>query len=240
MKIIKNPYLPQNEVSLFVYDKTIEFLKDGFKSYEDKNVLKGINTHPDMTLCPLFNGDVVVSPESYSYYSKLSSFGLNIIKGETTLKKDYPFDIAYNLVILGNKLFHNLKYTDKAVLKYLENKGVEFINVRQGYTKCSTLIVDENSVITCDMGLHKIYQKNMIDSLLISNNTICINNFNHGFIGGCGGRISHNTIGFFGDVTKHPDFIKIEEFLTKKNLKFKVLFDTPLFDYGSLIPLCTY
>lgn len=238
MKPVKKPYLPDGDVLLFVCDRAInEKIENSFLSFEEKSVLSGINTHPDMTLCPLYNGDIVVSKDSYEYYKKLSSYGLNIIKGESELKKDYPFDIAYNALVLDKKLFHNIKYTDKVILDYCKKNNIELVNVRQGYTKCSTLVVDEKSVITCDKKLNEIYNDCGISSLLVSNEEILINNFDHGFIGGCGGRISKKIIGFFGDITKHRDYERIKSFLIERNIEIKLLTKGPLFDYGSIIPL---
>lgn len=236
---VKNPYLPEKEASLILCDNHIENLKNSFKSFTHPDILWGINTHPDMTLCPLYNGDVLVCKKSYDYYKKLESFGLNVIKGENDISKNYPFDIAFNVVIIDNKLFSNIKYTDKGIIKYCEDKNIKMINVKQGYTKCSTLIVDEKSVITCDRKLNDIYLDNGLQSLLVSNDEILIKGFDHGFIGGCGGKISKDVMGFFGDVTKHKDFIKINNFLNERNVTFKILTNGPLFDYGSLTPLCT-
>jgi hypothetical protein len=193
-----------------------------------------------MTFCPLYNKDVVVSASSYDYYKNhLNKYGYNIIKGENTEKKEYPFDIACNCVILNNKLFHNINYTDKAILKYCSEYGVETINVKQGYTKCSTLIVDNNSVVTSDIKLRDIYEKNGIDALLVENKDIKLRNFDHGFIGGCGGKLSKDTIGFFGEVEAYSDYNKLSEFLKNKGIKYKSLTKGPLSDYGSLICLDT-
>lgn len=237
--VIKNPYLPKEGVSLFLCDNHIINLNNSFASFTHPDILNGINTHPDMTLCPLYNGDVLVCKKGYDYYKKLETFGINVIKGENDIEKNYPFDIAYNVVIIDNKLFSNTKNTDKGIIKYCEDKNMEIINVKQGYTKCSTLLVDEKSVITCDRKLNEAYLEHGIDSLLVSNDSILINGFDHGFIGGCGGKISKNIMGFFGDVTKHRDFEKINNFLIERNITYKILLKGDLFDYGSLIPLCT-
>ncbi len=236
MSFLKNPYLPENKVTLFVCDPLLKS-EGSFYSYTHPGLLKGINTHPDMTLCPLFDGDVFVCPESYEYYKPLEDYGLKLVKGENSLKKEYPYDIAYNLVVLNGKLFHNLKYSEKGILKYLEKAGVEFIDVKQGYTKCSTYIVDEKSVITCDKKLCEVYEKNGIEALLVDNKEIKINGFDHGFIGGTGGKISKTEAGFFGDVTVIKDYEKINSFLSKRGITIKILKNGPLFDYGSLIPL---
>ena len=242
MSFIKNPHLPFKEATLFLIDRNAEniTINNLIKSYSHSNLLRGINTHPDMTFCPLKDNDIVVAKESYDYYSNLLlPYGFNVIEGENELRSDYPFDIAYNCVILNNKLFHRIQYTDKKIIKYCEEKEIELVDVKQGYTKCSTLIVDEKSVITCDKKLNEIYIKNGIDSLYVDNKNILINNFDHGFIGGCGGKISKDKIAFFGDIKKHKDFDKIHNFLKERKITYTSITKGPLFDYGSLIPLLT-
>ena len=44
---------------------------------------------------------------------------------------------------------------------------MKFVDVKQGYTKCSTLIADENSVITSDKGLYRVYEKNGVEYILV-------------------------------------------------------------------------
>jgi len=238
--INSNPHLPDSEACLFLLDRRAEKVKlnNIVQSYEHNNLLAGINTHPDMTFCPLEKNKAVVAKEAYEYYNEmLLKYGYEIMKGENTLKKEYPYDIAYNCVILGGKLFHKIEYTDKAILDYCKENNIELINVTQGYTKCSTLIVDEKSVITCDKKLNEVYLKNGIASICVDNKCIRINNFDHGFIGGCGGKISKNKIAFFGNIKEHPDYQRINEFLRERNVSHLSLTDGQLFDYGSLIPL---
>ena len=242
MNFIKNPHLPEGEVTLFLKDRCADNIKlNNLKdAYCHGNILSGINTHPDMTFCSLKDGDAVVAKEGYDYYKKLlSPYGFNIIKGENETKKEYPYDISLNCVIIDNKLFHYLDYTDKAIIKYCEKNEIEPINVKQGYTKCSTLIVDEKSVITCDRKLNEIYEQNGINSLFVDNSDIKINNFDHGFIGGCGGKISKDKIAFFGDIEKHKDYNKISAFLNERKITYISIMKGPLFDYGTLIPLLT-
>lgn len=242
MNFVKQPYLPDNDASLCIIDKNAEIcsLKDLniIRTTVIKNVLEGIDTHPDMCVCHLENNKIVVSPDSYQYYNEiLSDFGFEIIKGDSVLSPEYPSDIAYNCVLINGKLFHNLKYTDKKILEFAQDNNYERINVKQGYTKCSTLIVDSESVITSDAGLYKVYINNGIKTLYVSNEKIKLRNFNCGFIGGCGGLLSKNKMAFFGDVKKHPDYNRIREFLSERNIEIICICEGEISDYGSIIPL---
>ena len=68
---IENPYLPDGQIRLCIVDRRISrenlsALKqrkiDYIFSFQHKNILHGIDTHPDMTLCHLGGKYLVVAP----------------------------------------------------------------------------------------------------------------------------------------------------------------------------------
>ena len=233
--------MPEKEVTLSVIDKNFNNNQDlinAVRTTELKNVLNGINTHPDMCVCPLGGNLLVLEPTVYNYYyDLLKNYGFNLIKGESILSKEYPYDIAYNCVIINGILFHKLSHTDKKIIEYADKFNIKKVNVKQGYTKCSTLIIDNESVITSDISLHNAYKANGIDSLYISYDGIYLKGFSNGLIGGCGGLRNKNKIAFFGNISLHNDFEKIKDFLTKRNIEILSLSDDKLTDFGSIIPL---
>jgi hypothetical protein len=111
------------------------------------------------------------------------------------------------------------------------------IEVKQGYCKCSVLIVDENSVITDDESIHRKMSENGIDSLFVSKGDISLPGHEYGFIGGSSGKISKETIIFFGDVRNHRDFKKISEFITNHGCKFICTDSGALRDIGGFISI---
>ena len=152
----------------------------------------------------------------------------------------YPFDIKYNVCIIGNKAIHNLKYTDEILKKELFNKGFKLINTTQGYTNCSIAVIDDRSAIVTDKGLNKILQKNGIDTLYLSNE-LDIKLLNgkqysnkRGFIGGCISRINNKII-VFGELKKIDSENKIREFIKKRNLEIIEFCGLDVIDYGGLI-----
>lgn len=143
----------------------------------------------------------------------------------------YPGNIIYNAACTGKYFIHNLKHTDPALLEAV--KDLEKVHVSQGYTKCNTLIVDENSIITSDGGIYNsCYSK--LDVLLISPGHISLENFPYGFIGGASGRIG-DTIIFNGNLEDHPDCKAITEFIRSRGLDIKYFKEYPLKDIGSII-----
>lgn len=175
---------------------------------------KPVSSHPDIYMCSM-------GPEKPVYFGCPEKIG-----------SKYPGNIIYNAACTGKFFIHNTKHTDPELLDQIP-ETVEIISVQQGYTKCNTLIVNENSIITSDAGIHKsCYDK--LDLLLIEKGHIKLQGFDYGFIGGASGRIG-DTIIFNGDVSQHPDYEKIAAFIEDRDLKIKYFTEYPLEDIGSII-----
>ena len=175
---------------------------------------KPVSSHPDIYMCSMGPG----KPVFFGCPEKIGS--------------KYPGNIIYNAACTGKYFIHNTKHTNPELLKQIP-ETVEIISVPQGYTKCNTLIVDENSIITSDFGIHKLcYDK--LNVLLIEKGHIKLQGFGYGFIGGASGRIG-DTIIFNGDVSQHPDYEKIAAFIEDRDLKIKYFTEYPLEDIGSII-----
>ncbi len=247
MKFIKSSFIPNKKISLALIDNRagediINNLNklniNVIKSVKCKETYNAISCHPDICVVKLNDNNILVAPNVYDYYyENLTPLGFNVIKGSLPIASKYPNNISYNLVILGNKVIHNFKYTDSVLLDYIKKNNMEKINVKQGYCKCSTCIVDENSIITSDEGIYKEVIKHNIDCLLIDKGHIDLFELNYGFIGGCSGLISNDTLAFFGNIENHPNFKEIENFVYRRNKKILSLKEEKLTDLGSLIPL---
>ncbi len=193
---------------------TIKIIEMSNATYEP------VSSHPDIYMCSMGPGKPV-------YFGCAEKIG-----------RKYPDNIIYNAACTGKYFIHNLKYTDPELLKFTNkainsSRTLEIIDVPQGYTKCNTLIVDENSIITSDKGIYNsCYGK--LDVLLIESGYIILQNFNYGFIGGASGRVG-DTIIFNGDITYHPDYEKIAAFIEDRDLKIKYFTEYPLEDIGSII-----
>lgn len=170
-----------------------------------------------------------------NFKETLLNYKINFVESHSNLKEEYPFNIGLNAFSLNNYFIHNLKYTDKNLLSFQKNKIL--INVKQGYTKCSCLPINENAFITNDKGLYKALANYNFDILYLPPGDIILDGFDYGFIGGTGGLIDNNTIAFFG----HLDFYKygkeVKDFLNKYNIKAIYLKNGKLTDRGSLFAL---
>ena len=118
------------------------------------------------------------------------------------------------------------------LLEEAKRLNLETIHVPQGYARCSILPVDENSIITSDRGVAAACTQ--LDVLLISPGRIELPGYNTGFIGGTGGRAGKDIV-FNGDLSAHPDFEIIKEFIESRGLQCVWTTDMPLTDIGSVI-----
>lgn len=249
MKFTNHPFIVDDDLCLVLVDERISWQMENelkkrnieiLKSIACENTYDSIKYHPDICVFNLGKGNIVVEPSVYKKYKiMLEKHNFNVIKGQSEVKKKYPYNIAYNVAIVGEYAIHNFKYTEHNILKYIEDNNLRKININQGYAKCSICIVDNNSIITSDEGIYSSLTDTTIDCLLIEGGHIRLENMNYGFIGGCTGIISKNQIAFCGDITKHPSYNCVRKFLEERNKEIVTLSKERLLDLGSIIPLKT-
>lgn len=154
---------------------------------------------------------------------------------EEDLGMGYPAEATFNAACTGRYFIHNLKVTAPRLLSAARSAGMEFIHVPQGYAKCSTVIVDERSIITYDRGIARACTGyDDLNVLLVSPGHVLLPDYDTGFIGGSSGRIDDEII-FNGDLSAHPDFVRIRDFIQSQGLKCVWFEDYPLTDIGSII-----
>ncbi len=188
-----------------------------------------VDTHADMLLLSV--GNVVFVHKNYEI--DLSAFE-NVIHIDEPLGNKYPNDVLLNIAIVGKNVFANIKNASKTILKYLEDNGFAIHHVSQGYAHCSTCIVDENAIISADIGIINAAKNVGIDTLKIDEGHISLPPYNHGFIGGTCGSYA-NKIYFCGSLDTHPNGNEIREFCIKHGKDAISLSDTPLIDVGGIL-----
>ncbi len=146
----------------------------------------------------------------------------------------YPKDVGFNCAVVGNNLICNVKFTIPQIISYANEQNMNILNVSQGYAKCSTCIVDNNSIITEDESIAKTAGENGIDVLLIKKGFVKLFGYDYGFIGGASGLIENNLLAFNGDIKKHPSYDDISKFCSDRNVKIVCLCHDELYDVGSI------
>ncbi len=235
--------IPDGKANLVILNKNIDDeIKLNLKKYfkhiiytcSNDNINKSLADHVDMSVHVVDRNTIIVSPNVYRYYKKLEEYGIKVIKGRTDLLIEYPNDICYNCLNIGDYYIHNTKYTDEHISDYYLNKGVKGIHIKQGYSKCSVLIVDDNHFITSDKNIAKQLKKIEKEVLLISQGFIELKGMNYGMIGGCGGNYSPKDILLTGTLSKHPDSRRIIEFVENTGVNIHYLSQEPISDIGSI------
>jgi hypothetical protein len=247
MNFLNKPFLPEKNIKTALVDYRIG--NEGFEALADlgieamktmpcNDLYDAINGHPDIVVYHIGGNKLIVAPNVFEALQPIFlKKGFALTKGETWLYRNYPENIAYNVLRIGSFAFHNTKYTDKAIIQELEKESIELIHINQGYAKCSVSIVDENSIITSDYKLAKSLDRHGIDCLLIKPGGIILEGLNYGFIGGSCGLLSKNMMAFTGKLDKIQDNYKIYDFLNSKGIEVKILSTKQIFDIGSIMPL---
>ena len=225
-----------------------EYIKSlGYELIENNfnlNVYDEISAHPDIYFTKV--NDVIFKAPDIKY-----DLPFKTVSCTTEVGSKYPLDIPYNVCIVGKNAIHNFKYTDNIVKFYLQRHEFNMIQVEQGYANCSTVVLDDNSCITSDIGIAKALMDNRIDTLFVTEpdiklkrrtntifreqNQMSFEDSNmQGFIGGACVRLG-DTVILFGDIKNLANGNKIMKFIEKKGLKFHYFEGLDVVDYGGVI-----
>jgi hypothetical protein len=205
-----------------------------------------VRWHADMIMHHLGDNKLIVSADTYEYavnvinsseYTGLYGHNWGIYCSDEELKDSFPNDILFNSLRIGRYLFCSIEHTDVRILEYCYENGIECVDVKQGYAKCSVCVIDCNSAITADPSIANAMENKGLDVLRISAGHIELTGYNTGFIGGASGKIAKDRIAFTGLLDEHPECSKIIEFLESKSVQPVFLTNRECFDVGSIIPL---
>ena len=160
------------------------------------------------------------------------SVGVFLTSSQAKLMPEYPKDVLFNAAPVGDRLICRRDSTSKAILgSYSES---EIIDVRQGYSKCATLTVGDNGVVTADMSVAKAAERAGLSVLRIESHGVRLEGYDCGFIGGATGDDGEHIL-FCGDLFLHPEGDIIADFCRRHGREPISLSDEPLYDYGTLM-----
>ncbi|MBR5314149.1 MAG: hypothetical protein IKU45_01900 [Clostridia bacterium] len=194
---------------------------------------KGVSHHADM-LFFYFGGELLTHIDYYRENREiLDRLGVKINTTDENISHDYPNDILFNTFLTEDKiLFAKEKYVSEKIKQFAKT----VVDVKQGYTSCSTCRVANNAFITTDSGLFKAYSKNGIDALLVEKEGIFLQGYNCGFIGGAS-VVFDDSVCFFGSLSGYKDGQRVREFVEKHGKNVVDLSDEKLTDIGGCIVL---
>lgn len=241
IRIIETPHLPKGKVRhiiigekyrnlletpLFEHNLTPIWLKNN--PYVDDR----LSGHADLAAVQI--GKSIILSEYLKPCEQIHNF-INIEYLLNPIEPVYPYDAGLNICIVGDKLFYNPKTANRELVK--KSGCTKLISVKQGYTKCSICVADENAIITSDKMIAATAKNVGMDALYLEKPFVALEGFDYGFIGGAAFKISANELAFTGVIENYIIKGQIERFLNERNIKPVYLTDKPIFDIGSAIPL---
>ncbi len=239
-----DPNLPKSRVkrafiSEIMPDELVSELNDmGIKTYKlgkTPNLSTELSYHPDM-LVNNFRKGFWMCENDAKYIPKDFPRSM-ILESECELGQIYPYDCLFNNYRIGKALVcgKSADYLIKAYAGYDEHR---IIYVQQNYTKCCSIPVTQNAVITCDYYVGRALRANGYDVLTLKDSdTIGLRGYSHGLIGGCAGKLSDKLIGFTGDLNKYTYGDDIRDFCANYGIDAYSLSSDPMYDYGGILPI---
>lgn len=202
---------------------------------ENRKCYKAVAKHPDIQMLVVDHHlfvDRSLEADRGSWVTRTNPQYLHIL--DSNLGPKYPNSVPFNGKIYNKTFIHNLKVTSPDVLKFLEERSYDTIQVNQGYTNCSLLMLPGRRGITADKGIYKKLLDSNYDILLIEEGHILLKGMDYGFIGGCCGMDDHK-IYINGDLDSHPDGQRMRSYIMASEMEVIEVKNQPLFDIGSIV-----
>ncbi|MCB2289611.1 hypothetical protein LGK97_07520 [Clostridium sp. CS001] len=188
--------------------------------------------HPDMLMHITGNNIIVHKNMNSEFIKNLELLNYVVYKSTSALQIKYPYNIFLNSLSMGNLFVHSIKFTDTNLLSLVKSK--KLVNIKQGYTKCSTCIVNNHAAITSDISIAKALIVEGIDILLVPPGDILLPGLNYGFIGGATGLLCDNVLAFYGHLDYYLYGKEVLKFLKKHKVEPVFLRNGKLVDRGSI------
>ena len=242
---VKTPNLPLGNVCVVaIGEDYAEEIGSALSSYgiitiacpSNSHVDERLKSHIDLSVLHTAENRFIISSAilQSGFIDELKLLGASLCISSAEISPNYPNDAALCALSAGDRLFHNLKCSDKFLLEISHYKK---IHVNQGYTKCSACLISNTAAITSDLGLAKAMKSEGFDVLEICSEGIELAGFDQGFIGGAAFKISQDKLAFTGVLANHPDKSAIEKFLDYHKITPVFLTAKPIFDIGSALPI---
>lgn len=242
MSFINNPNIPTSKVNTVVVGERYSMLTEPLKALnisciqvpDNLSVDPRLAGHADLSFLHLGGKNAVISKSVPGLAAIAEANGFEIEFAKKDQDMIYPADCNLNACIINEFILCREDITEARA-----KLGRTILAVRQGYAKCSVCVVDETHIISDDEGIFKTAKTAGIDCLLIRKGFIELVGFDHGFIGGCTGKLAPDKLAFTGSLKNHPDEKKILDYLRECAVEPIFLTNEPCFDAGSILPVKT-
>ena len=196
-----------------------------------------VASHPDMLFFIL--GEYMLTYRDYYTVARreidiiAKSGRLRLVLSDESPGSIYPNDILFNAAPIGDLIFARADSISHHIPEICDLYGAKIINTRQGYARCSTVIVDGRSIITSDAGIAKAASVEGLDVLKVTPGHIALQGYDMGFIGGASG-VCGDKVYFCGNILSHPDAAAITAFCKARGREVVSLGSRELTDVGTM------
>ena len=220
---------------LIIIDKKLpDEVKNNLKNYGEIYELEtsdivydAIAGHPDIFIFQN-NNKLIIAPQTpLTLIDKFKEHNIDFVIGDKTLGLKYPSTTPYNIANISDLFIGNNQYCDSKILEL--SKGKKWVQTKQSYARCNTLVLDSESVISSDHNLENRFK----NTLLINTKDIILEGFEYGFIGGCAG-IYKKSVFFTGSLKAHSQGQLIRQFCEERGFSIIELSDGKLIDSGGM------
>lgn len=247
-EFVKAPNLPNDAGIVIIGEKYAEKLAKALEKLgitplfvpDNPNIDLRLSGHADLSVFHAGGERIYLAPflRGSDFAKKLEVLGADIVYADITQASTYPHDAQLNIAAFTDKVIYNPKVSYSPAVNYLTNEQkYKAVPCKQGYAKCSALVVNERSLITQDPGIARAATRAGLDVLQISPGNVELDGFSCGFIGGATFKLNKSELAFTGTLDAHPDKPRILAFLAERNITPVYLTADPIFDIGSAIPL---
>ncbi|MBL4744840.1 MAG: hypothetical protein JKY08_00585 [Flavobacteriaceae bacterium] len=211
---------------------TLKLYVDGVFEFSSEGITyNSISGHPDVFMFQEA-GILIVAPNAPSdFISFLQKRHVNFTFGKEKVGVNLKESSRYNCLATASHYFLRKGFTDRVILDHCKDKIA--VVLPQSYVRCSLFNVDDHHFITSDKGILKRLNTHQLEACYFDPRHIKIKDHAYGFLGGTVGEFE-NTLFFMGDVLKHADGEKLQEYIRHNNKKVLCLGSDYLYDGGGV------
>jgi len=207
------------------FGEVVEFETRGI-TYE------AISGHPDIFICQSPEKLIVAPNLPDKYFSILKNRKIDFTIGKNPVGAKYPETAGFNAVVTEKFLVHQPGITDPEILKAADKKPI--ISVKQAYTRCNLLFLNNTTAITSDRGIENQLNNHHLNVLYVDPKPVILPGFQHGFFGGTCGMF-HNHLVLLGSLDFHHQGNQIRKFVNEAGVDIAELYDGLLYDGGAVL-----
>lgn len=214
-----------------VKNNLAKYVDDVFEFSSENITYNSIAGHPDIFMFQ-DSKKLIIAPNSpKTLFDFLNENKVIYAFGMKDIGISLEESSSYNCYSTKDYFFCNKGKPDKSIQNYCANKRL--IHVPQSYVRCSMFGINNQKMITSDLGIVKVLENNSIDYFYFDPSEINIVDHKNGFLGGTLGEMD-NKLFFMGNILKHKDGRALSDYIEANQKQVICLGNDYLYDGGGL------